>query len=64
MDDSFLKLTNSQMQMLFMRGKKVAFSLSTRKNSSGTNHQLFTNVQLFVRTARIPDLSPVILVVR
>jgi hypothetical protein len=45
--------------MLFMRGKKVAVSLSTRKNSSETNHQLLTNVQLLVRAARISVLSPV-----
>ena len=54
----------SQMQMLFMRGKKVALTLSTRKKTFQTNQQLLTNVQLFVRTVRIPDLSPVILAVR
>jgi len=37
----------------------VAHTLSTRKNSSETNHQLLTNVQLLVRAARISVLSPV-----
>jgi len=37
----------------------VALTLSTRKKTFQTNHQLLTNVQLLVRATRVSDLSPV-----
>ena len=59
MVDSFQRRLSGVFKMLFMREKKVGVSLSARKNSSQTNHQLLTNVQLLVRAARISVLSPV-----
>lgn len=59
MVDSFQRRHSRVFKMLFIRSGKVALTLSSRKNSFQTNHQLLTNVQLLVRAARISVLSPV-----
>ena len=59
MDDSAVTLISTQIEMLFMRGEKVAHALSTRKKTFQQTHQLLTNVQLLLGTASITALSPV-----
>ena len=59
MDDSRPAPPQTQTKMLFMRGEKVAHSLSTRKKTFQQTHQLLTNVQLLLGTASITALSPV-----
>jgi hypothetical protein len=59
MDDSRPTQIQPRIKMLFMRGEKVAHSLSTRKKTFQQTHQLLTNVQLLLGTASITALSPV-----